>query len=121
MANGGGHAVPTAASDIVRHVSTIAFNEPFRREIELSAFAREVAGEGFALGGLLRRRLRGHRFHLVALGQTMRAAALETGLPDRALISNLFASGRRAGRRWLSKSFDDVGVRSSVDLGARFL
>ena len=45
--------VPTTAPDILARLSTIVFNAPLRREMEMIALARAVADEGFVRRGTM--------------------------------------------------------------------
>jgi len=42
-------------------------------------------------------------------------------LIEPAYLDHLFQLGRLAAAKWLGSTFDDIGVKSSVDIRARFL
>ena len=42
-------------------------------------------------------------------------------LIEPAYLEHLFQLGRVAATKWLATTFDDVGVKSSIDIRARFL
>ena len=120
LSRGADDPVPTQASDIQHRLSRLSFAEPFRREFEMIALAREVAQDGYSFGGTLRRRLVRHRFHLIASGRP--PGARELGgkiMPDRRLLCELMARGQAAAAAWLAESLADVGVRSTIDLAER--
>lgn len=115
------HTVPTTAQEIAERISRIVFNEPLRREIELIEQCREVANEGIAFGGRLRRRIRRHRFHHIegaAYTEDLGHGSKMT--PDWGMLSHLRDCGRTAGDAWLKKNYSSVGRCSTVDLSAKF-
>ena len=42
-------------------------------------------------------------------------------LIEPAFLEHLFELGRLAATKWLAATFDDVGVKSTIDIQARFL
>ncbi len=115
------NTVPTDAQEIAARISRIVFNEPLRREVELIAQCREVANEGIAIGGRLRRRIRGHRFHHIeAASYTEKLGHGSKMSPDWGMLSHLFDCGRAAADGWLKKHYSSVGRRHTVDLTAKF-
>ena len=62
------------------------------------------------------RRVNAHR---IVLGNGTKAYSADTKLStDYDFFRMLHANGRRAARRFLDEHFDDIGVRSTFDLGA---
>ncbi len=115
------NTVPTSAQEIAERISRIVFNEPLRREIELIEHCREMANEGIAFGGRLRRRIRGHRFHHIeGAAYTENLGHGSKMTPDWAMLSHLRDCGRTAGEAWLKKHYSSVGRCSTVDLAAKF-
>ncbi len=115
------NTVPTNAQEIGARINRIVFNEPLRREVELIAHCREVANEGLAIGGRLRRRVREHRFHHIeAARYTEKLGHGSKMTPDRKMLSHLFDCGRSASDAWLKKHFPLVGRCQTVDLTAKF-
>ncbi len=113
--------IPTNAQDIAARISRIVFNEPLRREVELIAHCREVANEGIAFGGRLRRRIREHRFHHIeAARYTEKLGHGSKMTPDWKMLSHLFECGRSAADAWLTEHATSVGRCQTVDLAARF-
>jgi NTE family protein len=114
--------VPTSAPAISRRLGRLVFNAPLRREIELIEGWRALANGGLTLGGGRRKRLRRHRFHLIEAGEATAALEpLSKLVPDWRLLERLRGSGRAAAQAWVERHGDTLGVRSSVDLAARFL
>ncbi len=115
------NSVPTNAQEITERINRIVFNEPLRREVELIAQCREVANEGIAFGGRLRRRIRRHRFHHIeAARYTEKLRHGSKMSPDWKMLSHLFDCGRAAAEAWLKKHYSSVGRCQTVDLTAKF-
>ncbi len=115
------NTVPTNAQEIAARISRIVFNEPLRREIDVIAQCREVANEGIAIGGRLRRRIREHRFHHIeAARYTEKLGHGSKMSPDWKMLSHLFDCGRSAADTWLKKHYPSVGRCQTVDLTAKF-
>ncbi len=115
------NTVPTNAQEIAARISRIVFNEPLRREVELIAQCREVATEGIAIGGRLRRRVREHRFHHIeAARYTEKLGHGSKMTPDWTMLSHLFQCGRSAAEAWLKKHASSVGRCQTVDLASKF-
>ena len=114
--------LPTSAQAIIARLNRMAFNGPLRREVELIVHIRHVASEGFAIGGTLRRRVKGHRFHHIAAGDLSRDLGGASRLnPDMKLLYRLRDRGRAAADIWLKRHYQAVGRESTVDLAAQFL
>jgi NTE family protein len=113
--------VPTTAPDILARLSTIVFNAPLRREMEMIALARAIAREGFARRGAMTSRLKRHRFHYIeATRVTGKLGPVSKIQPDWELLCYLRDSGRTMAGAWLRKHYEAVGRRSTADLGAKF-
>jgi NTE family protein len=113
--------VPTTAPDILARLSTIVFNAPLRREMEMIALARAVADEGFVRRGTMTSRLKRHRFHHIeATRITAKLGPVSKVQPDWDLLCYLRDSGRALAGAWLSKHYEAVGQHSTADLGGKF-
>jgi NTE family protein len=88
-------ATPTSASEIMNRINEITFNSSLLAEY---------------------RRVNVHRIVLDRFGTNFDAfSKLST---DYDFFQGLQVSGKRAARRFLDEHFDDIGVRSTVDLRA---
>jgi len=88
-------ATPTSASEIMNRINEITFNSSLLAEY---------------------RRVNVHRIVLDRFGTNFDAfSKLST---DYDFFQGLQISGKRAARRFLDEHFDDIGVRSTVDLRA---
>jgi NTE family protein len=119
---------PRTARDIVTQVSTITFNAPLLRDVEMIVAAKAE----FSRRGLLQRvflpapgrlaRIARHRFHVIDAGRhTSSLAAGSKGNPERAMLEQLFRAGRSEATRWLERHRSDIGRRDSIDLNAHYL
>ena len=116
------HGEPPQSPDEVNLRSMeLAFNAPFLRE--MAAFAR--AGEAvrrtlLPLSGF-DRKLRRTRFHLIEADSLTSQLASESKLTTSlAFLEMLRDAGRDDARAWLAAHRNDLGRRSSTDLGSRF-
>lgn len=115
--------LPTGAREIADHANRLTFNAPLLRDIEVIETAREAAGSlgRFGLRGRLGRLVR-HRFHHIEAGAYTASLSVDSKIkPDWETFMYLFRSGRLEASKWLELHRQDIGVRSSVDLKARFL
>ena len=115
--------LPRTARDIAAEVNRVTFSQPLLRDIaEIAAIARDAPGFLARRRGSRAARIAAHRFHLIEAGRHTSTLAPETKLrPDRELLEMLRNAGREETHRWLGRGMADIGRRSSVDLGARFL
>ena len=115
-------SMPRSAREISAEVSRVTFTQPLLRDItEIVTLQAENPPKRFA------RRTRAkaigrHRFHLVEAGRHTGALSPDSKLhPDKAMLALLHNAGREEARKWLGRSFADVGRRSTIDLGKHFL
>jgi len=111
---------PKAAGDIMDRLNEVVFNAPLVAELRAVAFVQDLIEQGrLTPDGLSRYR------HIL-----MHAIEADGWLGDLSLgskfntewtfLNDLKARGRAAADEWLDSCFAEVGVRSSVDLQARF-
>lgn len=107
--------VPTSAKEIVNRLNEITFNSSLLAELRAIEFVTRLIDQGrlpHGAGPGFYRRVNVHR---IALGNN--------GLDADSKLNNDFdffqmmqRAGRRAARKFLDAHFDDIGVRSSLDL-----
>ncbi len=110
---------PTSASEIMNRINEITFNSSLIAEYRAIAFVARLIDQGRLPRGTgtgQYRRSNVHRIVLDRFGTHFDAfSKLST---DYDFFEMLRVSGRRAARRFLDAHFDDIGVKSTVDLRA---
>ena len=115
--------VPTQAVDILGQINRITFNQPLLRDVrEILSIRQALAGPQGVLLTRDRKRVAGHRFHLIE-GGAYTATLPETSKlrPDRLTTDKLFEAGRHETEGWLARHSRSVGHRETVDLAMRLL
>ncbi len=112
-------ATPTSASEIVNRINEITFNSSLLGEYRAIEFVGRLIDQGRLPRGTgpdEYRRVNVHRIVLDRFGTNLDAfSKLST---DYDFFQMLQVNGKRAARRFLDDHFDDIGVRSTVDLRA---
>ena len=108
---------PHSAQEIMNRVNEITFNASLIAEYRAIEFVRRLIDEGALKRGMgpgEYRRINVHRVDLGFIGRKLSAQSrLNT---DFDFFEMLHRAGQRAGRRFLDQHFDDIGVRSTIDL-----
>ncbi len=111
-------AVPTTAREIMERVSEITFNSSLLREFRAIDFVNRLLDDN-RIDPTHYRRNRVHRIDATeALSRYTASSKLDTSWH---FFRELHDAGRKAAREWLDAHFDDIGVRSSLDLRAEFM
>ena len=112
-------ATPTASSEIINRINEITFNSSLIGEYRAIDFVARLIDQGRLPRGTGEgeyRRINVHRIVLDRFGTHFDAfSKLST---DYDFFNMLQVSGKRAARRFLDEHFDDIGVKSTVDLRA---
>jgi len=110
---------PTSASEIVNRINEITFNSSLIAEYRAIDFVARLIDQGRLPHGTKPgqyRRINIHRIVLDRFGTHFDAySKLST---DYDFFDMLHVSGMRAARRFLDEHFDDIGVKSTVNLQA---
>jgi NTE family protein len=110
---------PHSAQEIVNRVNEITFNASLVAEYRAIEFVRRLIDQGMLPHGTgpgEYRRINVHRIELGLVGKKLTPASrLNT---DFNFFSMLHRAGQRAARRFLDKHFNDIGMRSTIDLRA---
>jgi NTE family protein len=110
-------ATPTSASEIMNRINEITFNSSLIGEYRAIDFVARLIDQGRLPRGTgpgQYRRINVHRIVLDRVGSHFDAfSKLST---DYDFFDMLRVSGKRAARRFLDEHFDDIGVKSTVDL-----
>ena len=108
---------PTSAQEILNRVNEISFNAPLIAEYRGIEFVNRLIDQGrlpHGTGVNEYRQIKVHRIVLEGLGERFSSAGkLRNDYESFELLRKL---GQRAARRFLDSHFDDIGMRSSVDL-----
>jgi NTE family protein len=112
-------ATPTSSSEILNRINEITFNSSLIGEYRAIQFVARLIDQGRLPRGTGHgeyRRINIHRIVLDRFGTHFDAfSKLST---DFDFFEMLQVSGKRAARRFLDEHFDDIGVRSTIDLRA---
>ncbi len=110
--------LPTTAQQILDRINTLSFNSSLMREMRVISFVSKLIDKGFDDGGRLKRMF----IHTVDGQEALKGFGVSSKLnADKAFLTHLFEQGRKEGERFLAEHLDDVGVRSSTDIDAKFL
>ncbi|MGF1445637.1 MAG: patatin-like phospholipase family protein [Pikeienuella sp.] len=109
--------VPKTARDILSRVNEITFNSSLMKELRGLHILNELM-ERQELVGENRRQI---RIHMIEARKRMRPLGASSKLnTEWSFLRHLFEIGREAAEKWLDRHFDDIGVRSSLDVPAMF-
>jgi NTE family protein len=110
---------PTSASEITNRLNEISFNAPLLAEYRAMEFVARLIDQGRLPRGAgpgQYRRVNVHRIVLDQFGTHLDASTKLNTYYD--FFEVLRVGGKRAARQFLDEHFDDIGVRSTVDLQA---
>ena len=108
--------LPKGAKSIDDRVNTITFNQPLLHQVETIVMAQQSRIGWFARRADRVRRLKAHRFHLIAAGaHTANLGADSKIIPEKQLLSYLRRCGGEEAEHWLSHNMASVGRRSTID------
>ena len=109
--------VPHTTHDIMNRVNEITFNSALMAELRAIEFVNRLIDQGripHGTGPNEYRRINVHRIVLEGLGEKLSSSSkLRNDFESLELLRKV---GKRSARRFLDTHFDDIGVRSSVDL-----
>jgi NTE family protein len=113
--------VPTTAEDILNRVNEISFNSSLIKELRAVHFVQKLMDEGW-IKDAHSQQLRYILMHSLRSDQVLADLPVNSKMrSDWPFLSLLRDRGRSAATAWLDAHFDDIGVRSSVDLRQQFL
>src|SRR5580693_7691223 len=110
---------PTSSAEIMNRLNEITFNSPLIAEYRAIEFVARLIDQGrvpHGVGPGQYRRINVHRIVLDRFGTQFDASSKLT--TDYDSFDMLRTNGKRAARRFLDEHFDDIGVKSTVDLRA---
>jgi NTE family protein len=110
--------LPASAADVLHRITEISFNSSLMREMRAVAFATRLIDNGELDGTKHSRML----IHWIGNDRLMSQLGTATQFhPEWSLLCRLRDEGREAMGRWLAQNFDEIGVRSTVDVNDMFL
>ena len=110
--------IPTTTREITNRVNEISFNSSLMREMRAVAFVTNLIDTG-KLGQEDAKRM---LVHSICADDTMQELNGASKLNvDKAFLLRLHSLGRKAANAWLDRNFDDLGIRSTVDIRATYL
>jgi NTE family protein len=108
---------PHSAQEIMNRINEITFNASLVAEYRAIEFVTRLIDQGVLRRGTgpgEYRRINVHRIDLGFIGKRLTAASRLNN--DFNFFEMLYRAGRRAARRFLDRHFDNIGVRSTIDL-----
>jgi NTE family protein len=112
-------ATPSTQTEIMNRINEITFNSSLLAEFRAIDFVTRMIDQGRLPHGTAPGEYRRINVHRIALDSTFRKLTAESKLSsDFDFFEMLQKGGRQAAENFLSEHFDDIGVRSTVDLGA---
>jgi NTE family protein len=110
---------PRTQGEIMNRINEITFNSSLIAEYRAIDFVTRLIDQGRLTRGQGAGEYRRINVHRIALDSAFKELTADSKLDsDFAFFELLRNGGQRAGADFLSKHFDDLGVRSTVDLAA---
>jgi NTE family protein len=109
-------ATPTSAGEIMNRINEVTFNSSLISEYRAIEFVGRLIDQGRLPRGMGPGQYRRINVHRIVLGPEYDAASKTS--TDYDFFQALHVNGKRAARRFLDQHFDDIGVKSTVDLRA---
>jgi len=108
---------PKTAGEIMNRLNEVTFNFSLMAELRAIAFVQRLIEED-ELKGHEVNRLRRIHVHMIGCEDKMRALGLSSKYNiDLEFLNYLKDLGRETAEHWLHKHWDDLGKRSSLDIG----
>lgn len=111
------HGTPKTAAEIQNRVNEITFNSALTHELRSIDFVRRLLDAG-QLDETRYKRMNVHILELCPEVATLDASSKLNSEWD--FLQFLFETGRNSADTWLKQNFDNIGVRSSIDLRGMF-
>jgi len=109
---------PTSSQEIMNRINEITFNSSLLAEFRAMDFVRRLIDQRRLPRGTKPGEYRRINVHRIALDETFKKLTADSKLnSDYDFFLMLRNGGRRAARNFLDAHFDDIGQRSTVDLG----
>jgi NTE family protein len=113
------NSTPHTHTEIMNRINEITFNSSLQSEFRAIDFVTRLIDQGRLPHGTGPGEYRRINVHRIPLDATFRNLTASSKLSsDYDFFESLFRGGRKAARNFLSEHFDDIGKRSTIDLGA---
>ncbi len=113
--------VPKSNAEIADRLNEITFGGALISEMRAIAFVQDMIEKG-AITGEFGARLKEIMIHSINDEASIAPmGSVSKFLIEPAFLEHLFQLGRTAATKWLASTFEEVGVKSSIDVRARFL
>jgi NTE family protein len=110
--------VPTSGAEIMDRINELTFNASLLAQMRSIDFVNRMLEQG----RLESDRYRPVRLHRIDGGEALEAyPASSKSSADATLITELHDLGRECGQRWLKKNWDDIGVKTSINIAKDYL
>jgi NTE family protein len=110
---------PRTQTEIINRINEITFNSSLIAEYRAIDFVTRLIDQGRLPRGRQEGEYRRINVHRVALDSAFKQLTADSKLnSDFAFFELLRDGGQRAGKEFLEQHFDDLGLRSTVDIGA---
>jgi NTE family protein len=110
---------PTSSRQIMNRLNEITFNSPLQGELRAAAFVARLVNEGRLPHGRGPGQYRKINLHRIALSDSVAGLTASSKVDtDYDFFLRLMEAGRKAAKKFLKARFDDIGVRSTLDLEA---
>jgi NTE family protein len=110
---------PSTQTEIMNRINEITFNSSLLAEFRAIDFVTRMIDQGKLPHGTREGEYRRINVHRIALDSTFKTLTAGSKLnSDFDFFEMLKKGGAQAARDFLTAHFDDIGVRSTVDLGA---
>jgi NTE family protein len=110
--------LPNRAAEIMDRINELTFNASLLSQMRAIDFVNRMLLDGRLHPGRYREVL----LHRIDGGETLEAyPASSKTTADAEMIQSLFELGRTCGKRWLTKQFDHVGVKTTINIARDYL
>jgi len=113
------NSTPATQTEIMNRINEITFNSSLLAEFRAIDFVTRLIDQGKLPHGTGKGEYRRIKVHRISLDETFKQLTAGSKLnSDFDFFEMLKKGGARAAKKFLTEHFDDIGVRSTIDLGA---
>jgi NTE family protein len=113
------NSTPTSQTEIMNRINEITFNSSLLSEFRAIDFVTRLIDQGKLPHGIGEGEYRRINVHRITLDATFKNLTASSKLnSDFDFFQSLHKGGRNAARNFLSAHFDDIGKKSTIDIGA---